>query len=192
MGHVFVCFLFVRAPLTKSSSRNSLVGVAAPCAHRGQQCNLLSYTNNIALTKQNIGYIAFIFASLAEAFVLSNHLHGRPNELERSIHRFWWMCAVGKGAAGAIELYCPTALLAALSRHFFMLLQGVWMATIAFVWMHDPEDRWPSWWQPTDSPQLGMLVAAMFVWAAIGCAFVILSLVYFAYDKGTRRVRVAL
>ncbi|KAH3835770.1 transmembrane protein 45B-like [Dreissena polymorpha] len=111
----------------------------------------------------NMEYVSSILALLCEYLLFKFHLHGRT-DLDVLLHTLLLHAIVACMVAFALELKYRDNILCALSRAYFMLLQGTWFWQIG--WILYPPFESSFRWDKDDHEQM-MIATMIFTWHAM-------------------------
>ena len=105
--------------------------------------------HKVALPK-GIDYAMHVVAFSVEGLLFNFHLHGRT-ELDVLIHVLLHYCVIGTVIAILVEMRYRRSILAALTRTFFVMLQGTWFWQVSFILYNPLPDAEP--WKEDDHAQ---------------------------------------
>ena len=120
---------------------------------------------------EEASYSAILLSFLIEGILFKYHLHHR-NEIDVLIHTLLVYTIFCNILACLAEMAYRESLLAAVSRAYFTMLQGVWFIAVGFM-LYNPFKE-PNW-DPENHDHF-MLATMLFACHILGCAVVILIL----------------
>ena len=120
----------------------------------------------------NMDYISMALAIASECLLFKFHTHGR-HDLDIVLHTLLVYALVANTAAVLLEMKYRHSIIAALSRPYFVLLQGTWFWQTG--WILYPPFPWSFEWDQQDHGQI-MIATCMFIWH-IGVDFLIMLVV---------------
>lgn len=105
-------------------------------------------------------YISMAIATASEGLLFNFHLHGRK-DLDVLVHTLLVYALIANTAAFLIEMKYRHNLLAALTRPYFVLVQGTWFWQAG--WILYPPFPWSFEWDQEDHGQM-MVATTIFIW----------------------------
>ena len=108
----------------------------------------------------NTDYLSMAIAVASEGLLFKFHLHGRK-DLDVLVHTLLVYGTVGNTAAVLIEMKYRHSILAALSRPYFILVQGTWFWQVGYILY--PPFPWSFHWDEEDHGQM-MIATTIFIW----------------------------
>ena len=109
-------------------------------------------------------YVSFILAFLTEYLILLYHSLGTGN-LHKIMHRLLGYAVLGCAVTTCLEISQRKSLLVALSRAFFMMLQGIWFIQVGFILFPPATNFWGTGvTEIADEHQAMMVQTCVFTW----------------------------
>ncbi|CAG0892603.1 unnamed protein product [Darwinula stevensoni] len=134
----------------------------------------------------NLDYATAVLAFIGEGVLFSSHLHGR-SPMDVQVHTLLaldiWACAL----VGLLEMIARRSALAALTRAYFVLIQGTWFCQVGFILYPPVGEKW----NLDDHGQM-MIVAILYAWHHILVAVGIIilnSFVAYRFRIGAKALR---
>ena len=108
----------------------------------------------------NMDYISLALATTSEGLLFAFHTHGRK-DLDILVHTLLVYVLIANTAAILIEMKYRHSIMAALSRPYFILLQGTWFWQTG--WILYPPFPWSFEWDQENHGQM-MVATTIFIW----------------------------
>lgn len=120
----------------------------------------------------DMDYVSMLMALMCEGLLFKFHLHGRT-DLDVLLHTLLLYVIGAAIIALIVEIKYRHNILAALSRAYFLLLQGTWFWQVG--WILYPPFESSARWDEEDHEQM-MIATMMFAWHASAVLLVMLAM----------------